>query len=952
MSITALQEYTRFAKYAMYRSDLHRRETWQEQVDRVFNMHEEYLGPDILASIKDDFYFTKKMVLQKRILGSQRALQFGGTPILKKHARMYNCTVSYCDRPRFFQETMWLLLCGCGVGFSVQKHHVEKLPEIKPIDENNQVTYAIPDTIEGWADSIGVLMSSYFDSDNTPFPEYRGKKINFDYSLIRPEGSPLSFGAKAPGPDKLKESLDNIAHLLYVSAKHQTRLKPINAYDIVMYSSEAVLSGGIRRSATICIFSPDDNEMADAKIGAWRKEFKHRARSNNSAILIRSETSKEMFSALMKRVKEFGEPGFIWSENREALYNPCVEIGMYAKLDLNDDLREKFKDEIVIQNNDQQLSGWQFCNLCEINIKKASSKEKFLEACRAAAILGTIQAKYTNFDYLGEVSSLIAQKEALLGVSMTGMADCPEISMDPEIQKEGAQLVLDTNERIAKLIGVNPCSRSTCVKPAGCFSIDTKVRTLDGVKTLEDIFIQQGYDLKAYQNKSDVWLPLKRPLFIYNENDKLEKVTKLYVNGLSETCQIQLDDGTILNCTPKHKFKLTDGNWKRADELQEGDYIQSFIHRDGKILVDSVCYNQDKIMTVDLETSDTHTYQLSNGCVTHNTTSCILGTASGIHPHHAKRYFRRVQANKIETPLQFFKQFNPAAVKPSVWASTDEIITFLCEVPDGAKTKNTVNAIDLLKVVKLTQQNWVESGTRHDHMNRSWLRHNVSNTIHVQPDEWESVEDFIYDNRHWFAGVSLLPVSGDKDYPQTPFTAVFTPTELVRMHGDASVFASGIIEKALDAFNDDLWAACDCVLDIGEILDANKLKEKIISDCQTNGAKWRELGLSPETPVKLLKAWLKSEVKNYDLKIEWIRKANQFATRYFNGDIREMTYCLKDVYNWKEWCDLKREYVDIDWSLCKEDAYGSLDFGQAGEACSGGSCELGELGATILEKKR
>ena len=800
MSITALQEYTRFAKYAMYLPDLHRRETWQEQVDRVFNMHEEYLGPDILASIKDDFYFTKKMVLQKRVLGSQRALQFGGAPILKKHARMYNCTVSYCDRPRFFQEAMWLLLCGCGVGFSVQKHHIEKLPEIKPIDENNQVTYVIPDTIEGWADSIGVLMSSYFDSDNTPFPEYRGKKVNFDYSLIRPEGSPLSFGAKAPGPDKLKESLDSIAHLLYISAKHQTRLKPINAYDIVMYSSEAVLSGGIRRSATICIFSPDDNEMADAKIGSWRKEFKHRARSNNSALLIRSETSKEMFSALMKRVKEFGEPGFIWSENREALYNPCVEIGMYAKLDLNDDLREKFKDEIRIQNNDQQLSGWQFCNLCEINIKKATTKEKFLEACRAASTLGTIQAKYTNFEYLGEVSTLIAQKEALLGVSMTGMADCPEIAMDPEIQREGAKLVLDTNEKIAKLIGVNKSARTCCVKPAG-------------------------------------------------------------------------------------------------------------------------------------------------------TSSCVLGTASGIHPHHAKRYFRRVQANKIETPLQFFKQFNPAAVKPSVWASTDEIITFLCEVPNGAKTKNTVNAIDLLKVVKLTQQNWVEYGTRHDHMNRPWLRHNVSNTIHVQPDEWEAVEDFIYENRHWFAGVSLLPVSGDKDYPQTPFTAVFTPTELVRMHGDASVFASGIIERALDAFNDDLWAACDCVLDIGEILDANKLKEKITSDCKINGAKWRELGLSSETPIKLLKAWLKSEVKNYDSKIEWIRKANQFANRYFNGDKRQMTYCLKDVYNWKEWCDLKREYVEIDWSLCKEDSYGSLDFGQAGEACYGGSCESGELGATISEKK-
>lgn len=368
-------------------------------------------------------------------------------------------------------------------------------------------------------------------------------------------------------------------------------------------------------------------------------------------------------------------------------------------------------------------------------------------------------------------------------------------------------------------------------------------------------------------------------------------------------------------------------------------------------IISKPIYHKDKILTVDMETETTHTYQLSNGIVTHNTTSCILGTASGIHPHHAKRYFRRVQSNKIETPLQYFKKFNPAAVEQSVWASTDEIITFLCEVPDGAKTKNTVGAIDLLDNVKLTQQNWVESGTRYSHLARPWLKHNVSNTIHVQPNEWIDVENYIYDNRMWFAGISLLPVSGDKDYPQSPFTAVFTPYELVRMYGDASVFASGLIVDGLRAFNNDLWAACDCVLGIGEILNANKLKEKITLDCQTNGTNWRDLGLSSQTPIKLLHAWLKSEVSNYDDKIDWIRRANQFANRYFKGDKREMTYCLKDVHNWKIWCDLKRQYVDIDWSLCFEDEYGSLDFGTAGEACSGGACELGELGATISEKK-
>jgi len=361
--------------------------------------------------------------------------------------------------------------------------------------------------------------------------------------------------------------------------------------------------------------------------------------------------------------------------------------------------------------------------------------------------------------------------------------------------------------------------------------------------------------------------------------------------------------------------------------------------------------NEQKF-TVDLETERTHTYQLANNVVTHNTTSCILGTASGIHPHHAKRYFRRVQSNKIETPLHYFKRFNPAAVEKSVWADTDEIITFLCEVPDGAKTKNQVNALDLLENVRLTSQNWIEAGTRYSALNRPWLKHNVSNTIHVKPDEWDDVEKFIYRNRMWLSGVSMLPVFGDKDYPQSPFTAVFTPREMVALYGDASVFASGLIVDGLRAFENNLWAASDCVLGTGEILDSHLLQEKIKMDCETNGQKWKDIGLLPDTPVKLLDAWLASEIVNYTDKVDWIRRAKQFSVRYFNGDDRMMTYCLKDVYNWKIWCDLRREYKEIDWSQCFEDEYGSLEWGSAGEACSGGKCELGDLGNVISNKSR
>ena len=809
MSVKVLQEYTRFAKYAKFIPALKRRETWDEQVSRVFEMHRKKLGPELSEILKEELIFSENMVKVKKVLGSQRALQFGGEPIMKKHLRLYNCSAAYCDRIRFFQECMYLLLCGCGVGFSVQKHHVERLPEIKARSDK-MVTYTIPDSIEGWSDAIGVLVSSFFVGNSVPFPEYQNCKVIFDYSQIRSAGSPLSSGGKAPGPFGLRASMQKMEKLLDKVCKYKNKLAPIDVYDLVMFCCDAVLSGGVRRSATICLFSFDDEEMIKSKTGSWFIENPQRGRANNSVILVRDTTSKEDFNKIFRSVKEFGEPGFLFVEDKDILANPCVEIGLIPKLVLNEAQKELFKDEIQIQNNDKELSGWGVCNLCEINVKKAKNKEEFLDICRAGSIIGTIQASYTDFGYLGKVSEEIVKKEALLGVSMTGMADNPEIAFNPTIQKEGAKLILEVNEQIAKIIGINPCSRSTCIKPAG-------------------------------------------------------------------------------------------------------------------------------------------------------STSCLLGTSSGIHPHHAKRYFRRVQANKLETPLQFFQQQNPTAVEESVWSNnkTDMVITFLCEVPDGAKTKNQVDAITLLESIKLTQQNWVEYGTRKD-QESIWklARHNVSNTINIKPEEWDDVQNYIYNNRKWFAGISVLPISGDKDYPQAPFTAILTPTELVREYGDGSMFASGLIVDGLRAFDNNLWAACDCVLDVGEIITVEELRKKIEKDCKTNGENWKVEGLSPSSPEKLLEAWLEHNIVNYFEKIDWIRRAKQFSIRYFENDLRKTTYCLKDVANWKIWCDLMREYKEVDWSKCFEDEYGNLASygGEAGEACSGGQCETGELGALIkarqLEKSK
>jgi len=447
MSVTELQNYAFVSKYARWIPEKKRRETWKESVTRVREMmHEQY------PEVNGDIDWAYDLMYTKRVLGSQRALQFGGKPIFKHHARVYNCIASYVDRPRFFQECMYLLLCGCGVGFSVQKHHVDRLPDFIHM-KNGTKKFTIPDTIEGWSDAVGVLVSSYFE-DCELFPEYTGKTVNFDFSEIRPAGSYLSSSSgKAPGPEPLKKALTNIKKVLDKALKDALfsvrKLRPIDVYDVVMHASDAVISGGVRRSATICLFSPDDEEMALAKTGNWFHDNPQRGRSNNSALLLRDKTTPEQFSNLMQSVKEFGEPGFVWSDSTELIVNPCVEIGLYPV------------------DEETGKTGWQACNLSTINCAKVKTKEEFFESCRAASIIGTLQAGFTTLPYLGEVSERIFKREALLGVSMTGIMEQHELCLDPAVQKEGARVVKRTNKEFAAKIGINPAARTTCVKPEG-----------------------------------------------------------------------------------------------------------------------------------------------------------------------------------------------------------------------------------------------------------------------------------------------------------------------------------------------------------------------------------------------------------------------------------------------------------------------------------------------------
>lgn len=450
-----------YESYSRFNETLGRYETWEESVDRVMAMHRNFYKDKIEANgvLSEHFDFVTDAYKKKLFLGSQRALQYGGDQLLKHMVRLYNCVSGHCDRAAFFGEYFYILLCGAGAGFSVQKHHVSQLPQVVLRNKQPKV-YVVEDSIEGWASSVDVLLSSYFE-DGGKYPEYRGHRVYFDLSKIRPKGSMISGGFKAPGPDPLRLALDRIEHILQGVVLHnkKTTLRPIQVYDICMHIADSVLAGGVRRSATICLFSPDDEEMINAKTGNWFTDNPQRSRSNNSAVIVRDKIDKKTYESIMSKIKEFGEPGFVFTDSSEHTVNPCVEIGMYPK----------YGDE----------SGWQMCNLCEINGGECSSEEIFYKACKAAAILGTLQAGYTDFKFLSDTTKKITEREALLGVSITGWMSNPKILFDEKVQRKGAKIVLETNKEIAKLIGINPAARTTCVKPAGNASV--LLKTASGI---------------------------------------------------------------------------------------------------------------------------------------------------------------------------------------------------------------------------------------------------------------------------------------------------------------------------------------------------------------------------------------------------------------------------------------------------------------------------------------
>lgn len=444
--------------YSRWNEEEQRNESWEDSVTRVMDMHRnnpKFQKAFANPAFQEYFSIADQLYKDKLILGSQRALQFGGAPIMKHNARMFNCLSSHCDRVEFFQEAMYWLMNGCGVGFSVQKQHIAKLPTLKKRSDNPLV-FVIPDSIEGWADAFGVLIQSFFQEGSFKFQDYHGKRVVFDYSQIRPKGSMISGGFKAPGSEGLRKSLERcellLENFITKSGEENSYISPIIAYDYVMHMADAVLSGGVRRSATICLFSLDDEEMIKAKTGNWFVDNAQRARSNNSVVIHKQKDSKAKFDEVFESIKAFGEPGFYLVDDYDQATNPCVEIGFFPK-------------------TADGRSGWQGCNLTTMCGAKLTTKEKFLLACKGSAVLGTLQASYTDFSYVSAASKEIFDREALLGCSITGWMNNPDILLNEEYMKEGAELIKKVNKEVAEMIGINPAARTTCVKPEGNASV-------------------------------------------------------------------------------------------------------------------------------------------------------------------------------------------------------------------------------------------------------------------------------------------------------------------------------------------------------------------------------------------------------------------------------------------------------------------------------------------------
>jgi ribonucleoside-diphosphate reductase alpha chain len=725
-----------YSDYLKWNEDLGRYETWAEACKDVLDTHLLKYGEKVQPLINE----VLPHYINKEFLTSQRNLQFRKESIAKNNAKLYNCSVLYAYAPDCFNKGFFMLLSGCGLGVNLKNKYTSQMPNIEKRTEET-VTFVVPDSIEGWAESMKVLISSYCQHPSL-YPQYFGKKIRMDYSLIREEGSYITGGFSAPGHMGLRQSIDLIEKLFdkELSKADSIEFRSYLIYNVFMYISDAVLSGGVRRSAMNVIIDEDDTEMVYAKTGDWRTTHPHFARSNNSVGLMKYSFSKEKFQELIDLNVGDNDIGFVLLESENQMFNPCFEIGF--------DFYDKIKD--------RNYTVIQLCNLCEGNAMSCYNnrgkfeEERFYRLCRNLAIVGSLQAGYTSFPYLGKETEEIVAGEALLGCSITGWMNVPEL-FNPEILSKGVEIIRQTNKEVTELIGISIAARLTCTKPSGNASV-------------------------------------------------------------------------------------------------------------------------------------------------------ILQTPSGIHPEHSERYFRIMQLNKNSEVAKYLEEKQPFLIEESVWSrtNTDYVVFIPVENPKQGYFKENLTDIEHLRLINMVQEHWVFKGNNPEVAYNPNIHHNVSNTVLI--DDKEAIVDYIFNNQKYFVAVSFLDRSGDKDFNQAPFTSVLTSEELLKEYGDAALLASGLIVDGLDVFDNNLWEACDYILDRDKKLYGIR-KEKL-------------------------------------LKKDWLERARKFAKNYFKNDLKKLIYCLKDLHLYHKWCTVNRELKPINFfEILSAPTFKNVNT-MGAVACSGGSCEI------------
>ena len=692
-----------YTDYLKWDDRLGRYETWVEACANVLDTHRTRYGPTIEPLLQEILPAIERLAF----LPSMRHLQFRGEQVLRNNARLYNCCATYAYAPDVFHKGFFVLLSGAGLGVSMKRKFIGQLP---PLQRRalSAISYRIPDSIEGWAEAARVLMSSFCRHPSLD-PTYHGHPIEFDYSLIRPKGAPITGGFLAPGPDGLRQSLDRIAAMLDVAIGAQDAIPftSMLACDIFMHLSDAVLSGGVRRSAMNILIDPDDHDLLHAKTGNWRHTHPWRARSNNAVGLMRHTFTLDKLRHWLSFNRGDNDLGLALLNHEDDIFNPCYEIGF------------NFYDRI----RDRTESVFQFCNLNEINASACVSADgqfsaaKFHDLCRKAAILGTLQAGYTDFPLLGRQTSDIVSGESLLGISVTGWMCRPEL-FDETILSEGAEIVKATNREVATMIGIRPAARATTVKPSGNASV-------------------------------------------------------------------------------------------------------------------------------------------------------VLQTSPGIHPEHARRYFRIMQLARQAPTARYLESHHPEMLEPSRWSATgsDYAVFVPCENEKDVLLKQDMQGVRHLEHIRLVRSAWVEPGKTEALCYKPGTSHNVSNTVIV--DDEAAVSTYLFEHQDDFTAVSFIAPMGDKDYVQAPYTSVMTETEWTDRYGATAPALRALVPQALAAFDGNLWTACDALagsLSVGDVA----------------------------TP-----------------RAEWLGAAHALADHSFGGDNRRLAYALKDRYLLDKWNAIKAVFTSV-----------------------------------------